>query len=313
MSSPRIDILMATYNGSKYIDEQIGSLQGQTYQRWTLLVSDDCSTDDTCDKVLSFSEQDERVKLVSHGKRYGGSAANFLSLLARSDAPYAMFCDQDDVWNSDKIARSLEAMRDLEGRYGADVPLLVSSDVEVVDAGLATIAPSLFGLEGISSETGLAHALVENNVIGCTMIVNRALVRLAKCHPQTDGVIMHDWWLSLLAQACGHSAVLNEPTMKYRQHEDNVAGTDRTSLFDVIRRFDLGRSASYWRDTLVQAQELLAVYSTDMRKTTRPVVERYVRLQREKGPANLIRIMKNGYLPTGAVRRLSQVLVYVLG
>lgn len=313
MGSPRIDILMAAYNGSKYIGEQIGSLQGQTYRQWTLLVSDDCSTDDTCNKVLSFSEQDERIKLVSRGKRYGGAAANFLSLLAWSDAPYAMFCDQDDVWNDDKIARSLEAMKGLEERYGANTPLLVSTDVEVVDAELKTIAPSLFKLEGISPKADLAHALVENNVIGCTMIANRELVRLAKRHPQADGVIMHDWWLSLLAQSCGYRTVLDEPTMKYRQHEDNVAGTDSTSPLDVIRRFDLGRSASYWRNTVVQAQELLAAYSEDMRRTARPVVERYVWLQREKRPANLIRTMRNGYLPTGMVRRLSQALVYVLG
>ena len=94
---------MATYNGERFIAEQIESIQRQSYKNWRLLVSDDCSTDGTLDVVRRYAAEDGRIRIVSEGVKHGGAKENFFSLMTCSDAPYCMFCDQDDVWLPDKI------------------------------------------------------------------------------------------------------------------------------------------------------------------------------------------------------------------
>ena len=132
---------MATYNGSCFVGEQIESIQSQTYRNWRLLVSDDCSTDGTLDVVKRFACIDSRIQIISEGVKHGGAKENFFSLMRHSDSRYCMFCDQDDVWLPEKISNTFASMRRLEGEY-QDVPLLVFTDMKVVDGNLATIHES---------------------------------------------------------------------------------------------------------------------------------------------------------------------------
>lgn len=107
----RIDILLATYNGEQYIHEQIQSIITQKYTNWTLLISDDCSSDDTLNILREYEKMDSRIHIVSHGIRYGSAQANFMSLLSATTAQYISFCDQDDVWDSDKLSRTIRAIK----------------------------------------------------------------------------------------------------------------------------------------------------------------------------------------------------------
>jgi hypothetical protein len=140
-----------------------------------------------------------------------------------STAPYVMFCDQDDVWLSEKIEVMLQSMRSIEGKAGISTPILIHSDLEVVDVDLKQISDSFFEHNSLNiHNVGLFHLLIRNNATGCSMLFNKAL--LEKALPISTHAIMHDWWLSLVAIATGEIHYIPSRLVKYRQHAGNKLG-----------------------------------------------------------------------------------------
>jgi hypothetical protein len=148
-----------------------------------------------------------------------------------------MLCDHDDVWLPNKIALSLEHMRELEARYGPDTPLLVHTDLIVVGRDLEILAPSFFGYQRLDpSRNGLNALLMSNTVTGCATMVNRALYERAR--PIPDQAALHDHWLALVAAATGRIECLAEGTILYRQHGGNTVGAipwGPGSILDRVR------------------------------------------------------------------------------
>ena len=234
-----VDILMATYNGEQYVREQIESIQAQTYKEWRLLVSDDCSTDDTLGIVRGIAGTDRRIQIVSSGTRYGSAKANFMSLLSGVSADYAMFCDQDDVWLPDKVAISLKRMKELEEVYGVDKPLMVFTDMRVVDSCLRTINESFERASNINPmRTKFNQVLAQSIGAGCTMLINRKAVDLGLRMQSTHNMIMHDWWLSLVCSAFGAIAFVEQKTSLYRQHGANEVGAKEFSVASWLGKVD---------------------------------------------------------------------------
>jgi glycosyltransferase involved in cell wall biosynthesis len=221
----RIAILLATYNGEKYLDEQIRSLFAQTYHDFVIIARDDNSRDRTPDILARWAaERPERFTLVADGLGNLGFLGNFSRLMELCDAPYFAFCDQDDVWLPHKIERLMNEVRRLEREFGASTPILVHSDVRLVDATLREIAPSFFRHMQIEAAVGrrLDRLIVKNIVTGCASMGNRALLTLA-C-PIPAALPYHDWWLALIAASCGELRTIPDVTVLYRQHGRNEAG-----------------------------------------------------------------------------------------
>ena len=219
-----IDILLATYNGAAYIREQIDSILQQTVADWHLLVHDDGSTDGTVDIVREYVQADKRIRLVEDGERHLGVAKNFLHLLKYSTAEYAMFCDQDDVWLPDKIEVSFAKMKQMEQRYG-DIPLLVHTDLEVVDEDLNVINASFWKYSRVLPQVvdeNIHYLGIANSVTGCTIIMNKMAKQVAIPFPEQ--IYMHDAWIALCVMKYGKMGYINMPTIKYRQHSSNVLG-----------------------------------------------------------------------------------------
>lgn len=181
-----IAILMATYNGAKYLREQIDSIINQSCSDWALYIQDDGSRDETIDIIKSY--QDERVKLVDVGLSRQGAGMNFMSLLNMVDSEYYMFCDQDDVWFPDKIEKSLTRMREEENKYGKETPIIVHTDRMHVNADLSVRMKSEFNPRGISQDrlaskiNQLKHPdilAIYTIVGGCTMMFNKAVKKIA--------------------------------------------------------------------------------------------------------------------------------------
>lgn len=229
---------MATYNGERFVETQLESILAQSFSDFELLVSDDCSTDATRDIVRRYAEADERVRLVSAGRRFGGARDNFLWLITQATSPYVAFCDQDDLWLPDKVELGMEKMHELESAFGADAPLLAFSDLAVAAEDLSIIDPSFLSYSGLDPKhTDLAHLLVQNLAAGCTIVANRSLYRDALRLPEdVSSVSMHDWWLMLTASAVGHIGFVNQATMLYRQHGHNSVGAERESLLGILQR-----------------------------------------------------------------------------
>lgn len=222
----KIVILISTFNGSQLLKFQLNSLFNQTVDSFDIFVRDDGSQDSTLEIIQGYS-----VKLLVSTVNLG-SKASFAALLNyalnSSDADYFMFCDQDDVWYANKVEKTLAKMKQMEAQYG-DVPLLVHTDLEVVDEALNTIAPSMWQYEQtLPDKNAFSRLLIQNTVTGCTVMVNRALAK--KCLTIPNGAIMHDWWLGLVASQFGKIGFVMEPTMKYRQHSSNFIGAKRYDL-----------------------------------------------------------------------------------
>lgn len=231
-----IDILLATYNGSMYLPELLNSLEQQTYSDWRLIVRDDGSTDETLSLIECWAKSHQgNVHVLQDDFTRLGSCGNFAALMARSDGPYFMFCDQDDVWLPDKIARLCAAIWAAEEEYGRSTPILVHTDLILVDKDLNTISNSFWGRQRLiwpDPKEPWKTIVMQNVVTGCALIGNAALREAGLPIPRE--AIMHDWWLALIAATSGRIIADPKPSVLYRQHGTNTLGAKPMALRDRL-------------------------------------------------------------------------------
>jgi glycosyltransferase involved in cell wall biosynthesis len=226
-----IDILLATYNGEKYLNQQIDSILAQTCKDFRLLIRDDSSSDNTINIIKNYiSKYPDKIQLIVDSKGHLGLARNFAALLELAQSEYIMFCDQDDVWLPDKIQLTLNAMKTAE-RSDPGLPLLVHTDLRVVNEDLILIADSLWHLLGVASPAcdSLKNIIVRNPVTGCTMMINSKAGNISLPIPPQAPI--HDWWIAMNVAKLGKIIRIPSPTILYRQHGGNVisAGRKKTS------------------------------------------------------------------------------------
>ncbi|MBE5936556.1 MAG: glycosyltransferase family 2 protein [Lachnospiraceae bacterium] len=224
MSNYKVQILMSTYNGSVFIRKQLDSIMAQDYPV-SLLIRDDGSTDDT---VSIIKEYEEKYNNISHvcGDNIG-VVSSFFELFNMADESADMFalCDQDDIWFPDKVGRAVKCVAGMDakkpGMY-CSAQTLVDAEDNILDVAMkkVTIRP------------GFGNSLVENIATGCTCMINKTLLEIAKAKPEYT--IMHDWWLYMIASSLGNVYYDTEPTMYYRQHGNNTMGT-RTNYIDEFK------------------------------------------------------------------------------
>ena len=232
-STEKIAILLACRNGETFIGEQIKSLLLQSEENWELYIHDDGSTDPTCPICEQFvKEFPEKIHMIE-GDPTGSAKNNFLYLLRKVRAPYYMFCDQDDYWREHKISRTFQEMKEAEEN---DKPVLVFSDLEVVDEGLQTIEPSMNQSQGLNPDRTSFHELmVQNCITGCTVMINDALADYMRTPCDTDNMIMHDWWAGLIAAYYGKIKYLPTAMILYRQHDKNTFGAYKPGSFSYLK------------------------------------------------------------------------------
>lgn len=306
MLEPQVDILLATYNGERFVGEQIESIQAQTYKNWRLLVSDDCSSDGTLDVVRNFAADDNRISVVSEGVRYGGAKDNFFALMGSSGAPYCMFCDQDDVWLSEKVEKSLESLRALEGDYGTDTPLLVFSDMKVVDEKLNVIHDSFERSSRFDpNRLTFRHLLAHNVAAGCCMLFNRALLDVCR-RSDGDGAEMHDWWAILAAAAFGRIVFVDAPLSLYRQHGDNEVGANEYSPLDRAKNMDF--MIQQFVLSTVQAEAFGVLYGDRLASNDIRSLHEFVKAGSATSPLRgIFHLVKSGCWKRGA-RKVGQIV-----
>ena len=262
-----IDILLATYNGEKHLEEQLSSIENQTYTQWRLRAHDDQSSDRTWEILEAFQKKHgkDKVILKKNVPASGGSKHNFTGLIKASDAEYMMCCDQDDVWHTDKIEKTWKRMRKMEQRYGKDIPLLVYTDVRVVDAELNEMHPSFHACMNLRTSSELGYEMIQNQVTGCTVMINHHLKNFVDVVEHTKKMVMHDHWLALIALVFGKMSYLNEPTMDYRQHGGNVVGAQNArSLAYMWERFKRGQAkfVEDMKTSCGQVEYFISLYKT---------------------------------------------------
>jgi glycosyltransferase involved in cell wall biosynthesis len=222
-SGDAIDVAMATYNGIDYLPDMLASLARQRHPGLRLVVCDDGSSDGTVELLERF---DDIPVSITRNPTNLGARDNFSKALGLTTAPYVALADQDDVWMPDKIAIMMRRMAELEAGAGAETPVLVFSDLHLVDGDLNLLMPSFFDETFKSRDASrLGDFAISNHVPGCIMLVNRALLDIAL--PVPPEAHMHDWWLCLVAAALGKIGHVREPLIQFRRHGANESGTGR--------------------------------------------------------------------------------------
>ena len=219
-----IDILLATYNGERYLPELLSSLEQQTYTDWKLIVIDDCSKDKTTDILRSFQKASKHsVEISVNSNSVGCGKENFFALARKSTGDYIAFCDQDDVWLPNKLETCMHAMCNAE-KENTSLPILVYSDLKVVDNNLNLISPSFFSYSNYRKNPQLQHLICQNQITGCTILANKALNQLCIQAKNYDQILMHDSWYGITAMTFGKVIYINKSLILYRQHGNNSVG-----------------------------------------------------------------------------------------
>lgn len=229
MTKKNISLALCTYNGEQYLPEYLNSLSEQRYTPYELVICDDVSDDSTVSIAKSFAESSLfPVRLIENENRLG-VLANYSKAISLCGGDYVALGDQDDIWLPNKLELTMQSMEDAEGKYGSNTPLLVHTDLKVINADGQEIAPSFNKLRKfrLVKKTSLKALLVQNIVTGCTVLINRPLINVAT--PVPGSAVMHDWWLALVASARGKIIYEPRPTVLYRRHGKNVVKLD--SLF----------------------------------------------------------------------------------
>lgn len=251
----KIDILMATYNGEKYVAQQINSILEQTYTNFNLIISDDCSTDNTRKILEEYKQKDNRIQIFYQEKNLG-YIKNFEFLLTKVTSDIYMLSDQDDIWLKEKIEKSYQRLVEEK----AD---LVYTDLKVVDQELNEINTSFMRMMKFYKKaikyTDYRSVYLYNTVTGCTIISKKEYIKNILPLPNESKFVVHDLWIALMTALNGKIVYMDESYIKYRQHGNNQIGANKTS--------DKMQSLAEIRELFIQVKkELFTAYCNNEEK-----------------------------------------------
>jgi glycosyltransferase involved in cell wall biosynthesis len=262
---PRVEVILSTYAArQEWLEQQLDSIWGQTGVDISLLVRDDGSPDDTADRVESLLRG--RPARLVRGENVGPTRSFLLGLRdVAGIADYAAFCDQDDVWRHDKLARAVDALRELPS------PAMYSARVELVDEQLSSLGLHPLHARGHS----FANALVQSAATGCTIVLDRSAADLLAREDPVDAM-MHDTWAYLVVTGCGTSWYDPEPVVRYRQHGRNVIGVASTGAERWRGRWRRHLAEGHRRAHTLQDRELSRLYGRDLRPEAAQLLARHL-------------------------------------
>jgi len=273
-SLPRLAILLSTYNGEEFLGEQLDSILDQSVKDIVIVVRDDGSSDETTAVLARYEKNySEKFCLLPSDDQSLGAKGSFACLMRYVlenkqalglDRAYMMFADQDDIWIPQKAENEFERLLQIERRETTLIPALVHSDLEVIDRHGKCLAESFIAYQGLKIDRGnLVNLALSNLVTGCTAVINEELAN--KALPIPNDAIMHDWWLAVTAAAFGAREFIDEPLVRYRQHDSNAIGAQQFKpaqtvaggLWAKIKAYEVNPHLS---DVAVQARAIRATY-----------------------------------------------------
>jgi glycosyltransferase involved in cell wall biosynthesis len=215
-----ISVCIATYNGEKYIKEQLDSILCQLDKTDEVIISDDGSTDKTLEIIQSY--QDPRIEILNNTERHD-VISNFENALMKASGDYILLADQDDVWASDKVKTVIMALSTID---------LIVSDCMVVDGNLKCVIPSFFQYN--HSRRGFWKNLHHNTYLGCCMAFRKEILQV--CLPFPRRIPMHDIWFGFVVELFYSSCFIPQKLVLYRRHGSNISPTSQTSQYGLGKR-----------------------------------------------------------------------------
>ncbi|MBU2755761.1 glycosyltransferase family 2 protein [Acidithiobacillus sp. CV18-2] len=307
----KVKVLLACYNGEKYLNQLLQSLEEQTYTDWELLIRDDGSSDSTLEIIASFQRKHPgKVQIIDSLKKHLGVIGSFSELMAASSADWLFFCDQDDVWLPEKISEMLSFAH--QNELIPERVHLIHSDIVVVDERLQTLGESFFKYQRIDpTPKNLLNLLVQNNVTGCATMASRGLIEKSLSIPQES--CMHDWWIALVAAAFGNTYLIEKPLLLYRQHGNNDTGAKKYNMFYVLKKIAFLKDA-LWRvtQTIAQSRAFLERYGEELPESARRDVQEFSMILTKPRLQRFILLARMGLRKSGFFRTFGFYFVIFL-
>ena len=305
-----VAIIMATYNGEKYVGEQIDSILASSYQDFELFIFDDKSQDRTMSILRDYESQNPSKIHVFENEVNLGLTANFLQSFCKTTMDYVMFCDQDDFWKPNKIAITLKRMRHMEASIGKNTPLAVFTDAAIADQDLCVLKNSFFVSTHLNPKRiDLPHILMENKLIGCTVMVNGALRKVLQSYHLPKKAKYHDWWIALIAASMGKICFVKESTLLYRQHGGNLVGGASFFTYFKNRIAFLHNQKENLRILMYQADEFLTIYGELLPKEKQDIIRCFANLEQFNFIKRRAILLHYGFLKTGIFRNIGLMVV----
>lgn len=303
-----VQVLIATYNGEKYIREQIESILNQSYKDIQILIRDDNSNDKTKEIVKEYIRSfPNKVILIEDDVKCGSATSNFMQLVKHANAEYVMFCDQDDFWLTNKIEVTLAEMIKIEDIYGKDTPILVFAKHKAVDSNLKDLDYSDAQTQTGRKRTALNELIIQNCVAGCLSMVNRALYSIMGDY--NKDILMHDWWAALIASSMGQIGYIPEIVMLYRQHGDNVVGAVKTRSFKYRwKKFTDSRTKDMQKRCRDQMALFYSRYESMLSDKSKLCINAFLDIFQTKSKVKRIyKLIHGKYLKSDSVRIIGQI------
>lgn len=302
-----VEILVATYNGEKYIKEQIDSLLNQTYKDIRILIRDDGSNDNTVKIIKEYIEKyGNKIVLIEDDIKCGSSMKNFMELTKHASADYVMYCDQDDFWFKDKVKISLEEMK--KNEENGNKPIALYTDYIETDSNLKELKQNKKNSQiYYKKDLDLSHLLVQNYLTGCCIMVNKELCQ--SLVEYSDAILMHDWWIAIYAVTFGKIVHIEKEYMYYRQHSNQVVGAKNVrSIKYVLQKLFSGSSKKSMDAYIKQAKYFYKLYSKNMNNETREIFNVFINLPQKNKILRVYYLIKYKFLKSTFARIMGQIL-----
>lgn len=310
MEQFRVQVLLSTYNGEKYIDDQLKSLLSQKSVELHIIIRDDGSSDGTVGKIHKYIAQYPGQISMTENENLG-VVGSFFDLIGRATDgyDYYAFCDQDDVWNDNKLIKGIFLLT----QKSQGQPLMYCAATQMVDQHLA---PLNIWPNSPPKKLSLYNALIENVCVGCTMIINKKALNIVRSNPPFNlkNVIMHDWWIYLVVSTFGEVVFDSEPSILYRQHQSNALGGSTDGWMDKwkkrSRRFLNGQNHHILSN---QAKEFKTVYTQLMDIKQRNEVNELIQIQQQNVVKRVIYILKTPFYRQSRIDNIVFKIVFIAG
>ena len=272
-----ISVAMATYNGVKYIEEQLFSIINQTFPPKEIIIVDDCSTDNTVEIVRKIQKNHSSIILYNNEVNLG-PINTFKVAIGKCNFNNVALSDQDDIWESNKLEICFQELKKINVKTR---PCIVFTDLQMINSNGDLIGSSFWKIQGYNpSKIDLKHILIGNIVTGCTVMMNGCMKNEIAMMP--NKVIMHDYWIALIAFGIGNYKAINQTPIRFRVHENNVTEKSKLNIFERIILFVnvfFDSENIYKTENILQAEIFFKYYEKSLNLENYKQLKRFIMLK----------------------------------
>lgn len=311
MTLAKIDILLATYNGEKYLNEQLESIFQQDFQDFRVVIRDDGSTDHTLDIITKWKDLfPQKIDFVQDDFKNLGPTQNFNQLLRYAQAPYICFCDQDDKWLPQKLSKQLEFIQSIEERQ-ADKGVMIFCDLIICDEQMEIICTSLIEKDRLKTHAISPNRLLMQNVpYGCATMINRNL--LSQIMPIDERALLHDHWMAIISSLLGEIKFLDEALIYHRIHQKNASRAEsehrKEASKSLSKKINNQNFHNYLFKQVAQAEAILDHLHPQLDQKQINLLQAFIQLRSRSGLSRKWIIVKNRFFKNTIYHTIKLIL-----